>query len=323
MSEENELFSKDDHFRGLVKKARRHSVIRTVLISLLISIIVFFSIFWLNSFLMQKSIQKYSMDDSLWNYIHGANIESNGTSYNYNLLSAVGKTDFYKDIDGILVPWTPSERVFSIFGKSSLVTSSGASTGITLIGADRVPYFYNGERVIEFYHPKVNNENIVDDRKILTNIPEDKVIELAYSFDDNYTIEEVEKVFKDDMVWLWVNAYDEEEMRKDNEVIEEHDKRGHTIIGDSAFGFHYNSREPNGGAEYFISSLEQMKKKGSNKSSAEDLINRITNNDEKKLTPENLEIIGVVVTGSPKELMKYNDVPMIRAATLGVTVDKY
>lgn len=54
--------------------------------------------------------------------------------------------------------------------------------------------------------------------------------------------------------------------------------------------------------------------------------NRIYNNlkgNSAKLAPENIEIIGAVVTGTPKELAKLNDMDMIRAAVLGVTVKPY
>ncbi|WP_243292856.1 anti sigma factor C-terminal domain-containing protein [Bacillus sp. FJAT-47783] len=56
---------------------------------------------------------------------------------------------------------------------------------------------------------------------------------------------------------------------------------------------------------------------------AEKIYNSITNNGEKELTAENLSIIGVVVTGEPSELQKYNNIQQIRGATLGATVDKY
>ena len=49
----------------------------------------------------------------------------------------------------------------------------------------------------------------------------------------------------------------------------------------------------------------------------------MTNGEDRELKPEDVGIIGVVLTGYADELSKFNDEPMIRAATLGVTADKY
>ena len=62
---------------------------------------------------------------------------------------------------------------------------------------------------------------------------------------------------------------------------------------------------------------------GNYQTKAEEIFNNITNHGEIKLEPQNLKIIGVIVTGKPSDLIKFGDESMIRGATLGATTDQY
>lgn len=62
---------------------------------------------------------------------------------------------------------------------------------------------------------------------------------------------------------------------------------------------------------------------GNYQDDTEKIINNITNQGKMKLEPQNLKIIGVVVTGKPSDLIKFSDESMIRGATLGATTDQY
>jgi Sigma factor regulator C-terminal len=123
--------------------------------------------------------------------------------------------------------------------------------------------------------------------------------------------------------WFWVNTYSESDIKNYNNFIKETGK-DFTIIGDDAIGFHYNNRpESKWGAEYFIRSLKELKQNGSYKDAADKIIQNITHNNKEKLSAESLEIIGVVITGTPSEIKKFINVPFVRVASLGVTTDKY
>lgn len=182
--------------------------------------------------------------------------------------------------------------------------------------------YFNGERVIEFIHPKVNS-SLFDDRSIVSSMDDDKVIELALSFDKGYKVTDVQKIFNKNISWFWVDTYSESDIKNYNNFIKETGK-DFTIIGDDAIGFHYiNQPESKWGAEYFIRSLKELKQNGSYKDVADKIIQNITHSNKEKLSAENLEIIGVVITGTPSEIEKFNNVPFVRAASLGVTADRY
>lgn len=62
---------------------------------------------------------------------------------------------------------------------------------------------------------------------------------------------------------------------------------------------------------------------GNYQNEAEEIFNNITNQGKMELEPQNIKIIGVVVTGKPSDLIKFSDKSMICGATLGATTDQY
>lgn len=71
-------------------------MIKVVLISLVISLIVLTSLYFIGDKVMQIKMEKETSLDSTWNGIMGANIEEQGTTYNYSLTSATAKTKLVK-----------------------------------------------------------------------------------------------------------------------------------------------------------------------------------------------------------------------------------
>lgn len=324
MSKENEFIPKDFEFEKLVKKAKRRSMLKMVLISLSISLIVLTGLYFIGDTVMKMKMEKETRLDSTWNGIMGANIEEQGTTYNYSPISATAKTKLVKKVGGVPIPWGEQEKVFTILGTSRLITTDGPS-GSGSIEDERIPLFYQGERVIEFYHPEVNYKQTFDDRVLLNQIDDNSVVEMAFSFNKGYSIEEVNKVFKDQLAWYWVDTFSKDDIKEHNELNEDENfPRGHTISGFEAYGFQYNNHPKTEPAFNFISILEMIKSDGGNhQKEAIEIYNNITNKGKIKLEPENLKIIGVVVTGKPSDLKKYNDNSMINGATLGATTDQY
>ena len=184
--------------------------------------------------------------------------------------------------------------------------------------------YYEGERVVEFFHPQVNYKQIFDDRKLLNVIDDNTVIEMAFSFDDEYSIEEVNEVFKEQLAWYWVDTFSKDQIENDNNFNKDENFRDATIHGFQAYGFSYNRIAETYSASNFISILERVKEDGGDyQEDAERIITNITNHGEIKLEPQNLHIIGVIVTGKPSDLIKFSDESMIRGATLGATTDQY
>jgi hypothetical protein len=75
---------------------------------------------------------------------------------------------------------------------------------------------------------------------------------------------------------------------------------------------------------YFIHVLEMLKSDGGQyQETAEEIYTNLTSGTKGKLKGAKLNIFGVVVTGKPSELSKYNDNHIIRGAILGATTDQY
>jgi len=312
MSENNDLFPKDNDFSKLVKKARRKSLIKNIVISLIVSLLLFVGLFWLGTFMMYKKIDKEISYDYASQSIRGANVEKMGSLYNYTPFSASVTTETKKFLSGVPVPWENHEKVFSIFGSSRTVQSNFIS-GSGNIEDERIPIYFKGERVVEFYSPNGNYDFLPDDRPLLYEIDENKIVEMAFSFDVAYSIEELQETFSDQINWYWVDVSSSE-----REVVEEE-----AIFGNNAYGFHKH-RDPVESADVFIHQLIWLQEeKGDFQEEANRLYDTMTDNGQIDLDIESLKISGVVVTGTSEELKKFSSVPMIQAAVLGATADKY
>lgn len=319
MKKDNDFPIKDSDFTNLVKKAKRNSIIRIVLVSFSISVLVILLTYFLGNYMMNETISMQTNDDASWHSIEGANIKQQGTSFNHSLFSATSKSEFVKNLDGIPVPWIPEEKVYSLFGKSTLVTSEGPSK-LQQVNNKRTPSYFNGERAIEFIPPRVKGP-LFDDRNILDHIDDNKIVEMAFSFDRGYKIEDVQKIFNKNLSWYWVDTFDQSDIKTYNELNKSKETRL-TVSGEEAIGFS-SSKQVNSEAKIFINTLNSLKNTGTHKHAANNIIKKITRNQSENLSPENLKIIGVVVTGTPSEIKKYNSLSLIRTASLGVTVDKY
>lgn len=323
MNKENEFFPKDLEFENLVKKARKRSMIKMMLISLVISLIVVFGLYFLGNRVMVVKMERETSLDSTWNGIMGANIEERGTVFNYSLTSATAKTTLVKVVGDVPIPWGEQEKVFTILGTSRSISTNGPS-GVGYSDAERIPMYYEGERIVEFFHPQVNYKQLFDDRTLLDVIDDDTLVEMAFSFDEGYSIEEVNEVFKAQLAWYWVDTFNKEQIENDNQFNKNKDFPDTTIHGFQAYGFSYNQAAESYSASNFIATLEEIKEDGGDyQEEAKRIITNITNQGERKLEPEDLKIIGVIVTGKPSDLLKFSELSMIRGATLGATTDLY
>ncbi|TYR78886.1 hypothetical protein FZC66_17845 [Priestia megaterium] len=321
MKKDDKFLKKDPEFHNLVKKAKRDSNIRVIFISLIVSIIVVTAFYFIGNSIMQKAIDKEMRSDAMWYSIHGANIEPQGTSVNYSLTSATTKTEFSKIVNGIPVPWVPKEKRYSILGTSKLITAIGA-TGTGGAHDKRIPMYYNGKRAIEFIHPGAHSAT-VDDKELISDISNDKVIELALSFDKSYDLKKVQSAFNEHLSWYWVNSYSQSDIKDFNEEAKRTGK-DYTISGDDVIGFrHSDQQEDNWGANAFIQTITSLQDEKSYSGLAKNIMKNVTKDNQQDMSAENLEMIGVVVTGSPSEIQKYLELPMVRAAFLGVTAEKY
>ncbi|RLQ90082.1 anti sigma factor C-terminal domain-containing protein [Planomicrobium sp. Y74] len=313
MKDKNDLFPGDGDFSKLVKKAQRKSLIRTILVSVIVSALLFAGLMWLGTFLMYKNMEDENNYDYATGSIRGANVEMGGSLFNYTPFSAHAITSSTKYVAGVPVPWETREKVFTIFGSSRPVQAPSYS-GSGNIEDDRMVMYFQGERLVEFYSPELDYKFVPDERELLEEAGENQVVEMAFSFDAAYGVEEVEEIFLDQLNWYWVDVNGSADQGEEQQPV----------YGYEAYGF-FQNRDALESAEGFIQQMEWLRdEKGHFQEEAGriyDVVGGASSSEE--VQAEELEVSGVVVTGSPEELMAFSELPMIRAAVLGATTDKY
>ncbi|WP_033542138.1 anti sigma factor C-terminal domain-containing protein [Planococcus sp. CAU13] len=311
MNDKDELFPGDGDFSKLVKKARRKSLIRTILVSVVVSGLLIFGLMWLGTYLMYKNMETEMDYFYATESIRGANVETGGSHYNYTPFSASVMTSSMKYVAGVPVPWEKREKNFSMFGASQPVQASSYS-GRGSIEDDRMIMYFEGERLIEFYSPELDYEFLPDERPLLEEIDGNKVVEMAFSFDAAYGLEEVEEQFAELADWYWVDV----STPVGGELQQ-------PVYGNEAYGF-FGGRDVRESAGMFIRQLDWLRnEKGDFQEDAGRIYDAIAGDGASEVAADELAISGVVVTGSPEELQAFADLPVVRAAVLGATTDKY
>lgn len=313
MNENKEFFQPDQEFSKVVKNARRKSLFRSILISIGVTVLLIGGLLWFGTYRMDQQVAEANTYDGVWQFIKGANVESNGSMITNTPFSKTVTTEQNKQIAGVVIPWGQQVKTYSIFGTSSAVQASVLSSSQNKEDGRNTLYF-QGERVVEFYSPLGTYPSLPDDRKILDEIPEHQVLEMAFSFDQPYNINEVRKKFSDQLAWYWV----------DTVAPSKKTEAKQPISGKDAYGFVSRIEEMNeDAAERFIQQVEWLQKDGEQYQEAKRLYDGLTDYGKTDLSPENLKITGVVVTGTAEELKKFNGGSMIRAAVLGATANSY
>ncbi|TYP51671.1 anti sigma factor C-terminal domain-containing protein [Thermosediminibacter litoriperuensis] len=144
---------------------------------------------------------------------------------------------------------------------------------------------------------------------------------MALSFDRDYSLEEVQAMLPGEVkpVWYWVNTYNEEGLngQKNGERI---------LFANQVYGM--KGVNSDGTTEEdprlsFISAINSgLKRKSRYQLQFRRLYERLSN-DKGEITKENIRVIGVVVTGDTASMKLLRDKNYIKAATLGIVIDKY
>lgn len=179
------------------------------------------------------------------------------------------------------------------------------------------PYIHYGKNIYEFSYEEntasENNSYSDEDHKIndfhfLNEINDNKIVEMTLSFDKEYIYEDINKMIASNLItFYWIDNNSEEEKKSLAE---------HTSIAFSAVGIKSTKsngefqEDVNGRMENFKATVRRLKELGHTQ--------YVGNIDE-----NNFRISGVVVVGSPKELMSIQNNPIIKHAVIGTVVDKY
>lgn len=320
----DDLFNFDNHDpKNMLEEAKGKSFSRIVLISIAMSVYIFGLIYLMKvqitPFLLTNKINEVSS----YYDIFGANKFVGMWDEDYRFIGSTAKAPIYKIIDdkpvklGDIV--APGDLNFDEFSLNSNWPEHDT----------RDIFTYEGIRKLQFYHPYVTYENYKNDLSLVNDIPRYKNLEYGLSFDQAYTLEEVQKMLPKDvkLQWVWVDTYNENEVESLKSYKTEAGKIPSQVINeDNAAGFHLYDKvgEPiKNPKKSFIENLElAVESKGKYKDEITSVYNYLKE-DQKEIQSNNILIIGAVVTGDKEDMKKLIDQKYIKASVLGAAVDKY
>lgn len=331
-----------DDLNSIVRKAKRHSLLRIIIISFIAAGVVL----TLYTFFGVKIVYKTETPiqtavDAFYNISAPNRYIGNMPRYHETF---GGKNVFstYKIIEGRVVYTGQQEYSYGVLQKdwgSWIGSGSPAILGETTDEENLQLRKYNelGQREMVFFYPFNKYRTYRNDLSLLEEIGSEKLMEMALSFDKTYSIDEVNRILPKNvtLAWYWIDDLSEAE--KDNyKKTNFTDEKGKTSKLDikwvrserSAYGV--KAYDANGAAfkqikpeQMFIWSLESGKKHDTRyQSEFERLYKNLVGSDG-KLAGEDIKVQGVVVTGAAEKLKSLRSLPFITASSLGVVVDKY
>jgi hypothetical protein len=324
----------DQNLSKVIKKAKRKTMIRNTIISLVVTVIVLFGGMLGNAHLTSWLAMRGLDEEKIMMEISSPNLHELRTELDLGFLAGKVEISSYKVIEGVPVVWDTRKLDFSMSSRFSLLNRGYSSINVPdpVMTSQNYEYYrgynsQNGQREMLFYVPGVNyNGKVLNDLPALEQMDPGKLVEMAVSFDKSYTQAEVETMLPAELTqtWYWVDTYDN---KKKLEFITNESSPTKYALPESArqvygYGVKWEGLF-NPKPEDFLQSLAYgLQKKGKYYGEFE----RITNYLKKdKAAPEANDVLlyGVVVTGTAKELQSLKEKPYVNTAVLGAIVDKY
>jgi hypothetical protein len=306
--------------KGAINKTKKKQTLKYVLIALVTSSLLLALVFSGADYILNKRLE--SNDDSFAGAVMGANISGRNTQYIHNTFSAIAETTEYKKIGDRQIVWDKTTKEIPLFGDVTAIKDQSGSriTKLDQESERAVDYNdYNNERMLDFYRPGVSYDFLPDEFEIMDELGDNKLIEVGLSFKEPLTLAELgEKIGYKNVAWLWIDTTSDSQKKQMEKELKSDDLK--TLNGDNAYGFSVDENHPydKGDGQGYIETMEQLGK-------TSDFISEYVRSLKKNaLSPEGKVLIsGVVVTGTPEEVKRFKGNEIVRASTLGVTIDKY
>jgi Fe-S-cluster formation regulator IscX/YfhJ len=328
----NELFqgnSNNHSFEKIVKKAKRRTILRNIVISIFVMVFLFITLgfSWLS--IIRWSQENAMRDVELFSWITRPNVELlNAQNMGNGLFEGVLYFQRYKEVGGIPVDWSDDVVTYSLLGGARRLIGSPIQLSDKNDGQTRYYDRETKQRIMEFYHPEITYDHLRNDLPRLNDFSDEMLVEVALSFDQKYTPEQVRESIPDEITlkWYWADTYTDLERLKGKE-IESAD--GETVnivpafpeLDSEIYGFDEFSDDPSISVERFIDHIEAgVNVKGGKYFGEFERIYNYLKGESSALTADNVYVLGAVVTGTAAELTALEDLDMIRSSVFGVTV---
>jgi len=321
----------------VIKRARWQTILRNIVISFLVFCVFYIAIScFVNTYISRRENAAYSYKFA-FNNISAPNKHIGRATRQFSPFRI--RTDYttYKIIEGKVVYTGKIEESY-IFPSLGMIMTECPPILDYNFDTEYFEYRrYNefGQRVMVFFYPfvKYDSYEYMNDLGLLDDIGNEKYMEMALSFNREYTIEEVEKMLPEGttVTWYWVDdlSENEKEMLKipRAERLEMEPPIDIPAVRSEYTAYGIKLYDTCGGeitdpVGRFINFIAEGKT-GYQKWNEFDRIYNNIAGDDGKLTPDDIKIWGAVVTGNSESLKVLIGLPFIKASSLGVVTDKY
>lgn len=325
--EENEFLFDDKQTKKIMRKARFWSTVKMIGITLTVTPIVLIALWYGLRTLSLNSAQKVMDDIHLFNEISAPNVQISNQVYDDNLLGGKITTATYKVLGDQHRPyiWKPIKSDYNLFGK---LTRTDISSSIQIEGSESLAEThqferfndYTGDREMFFYHPKISYDVYKDKISELNQLDKNTLVELAISFDNAYSFDEIKRKLPSEVQvdWWWVDAYTDDTL--------DYFKQGQNTISANdpyIYGFQSEQSKPkprrssNDEVETFIRNIELLRKSKNFEWETNQVYQALIGENE-TLEKSDVKITGAVVTGTPEQLQSLQGQTYIKASIFGV-----
>ncbi|MGH1288485.1 anti sigma factor C-terminal domain-containing protein [Bacillus toyonensis] len=307
----------------MLKKAKRRQLLKIIVISIVLFIVLFFGSIIGISQLNNRAYLAMDRDVNMIRQITRPNTERGVVITSNGLFKSTVEYKTYKIIEGKPVKWEDEVyeyKVWNTFRRLSDVNPLTIADNVVM-GNERInkaSALYNNqtmEREMQFYLPFASYNSYINDIEKVKD--ENKVAELAISFDKPHKVSEIKKMLPEGIhpVWYWVDTYDDKKSYSIDDVTESaYNVYGFKAKqGDIEFG--------NGTEKDFLLAIQSgMEKQGKYYGEYERIYNYLKGKKTKP-SEQDVKVIGVVVTGTSADLQKLNGQNYVKAAVLGATAE--
>ncbi|MGX5622174.1 sigma factor regulator N-terminal domain-containing protein [Bacillus cereus] len=291
----------DTSLKDALKKAQRKQLLKIIITSIIVVIMLIPIIYKVGNYFAAKSSTKLHESLFLHNAIAEPNVQidsqvtSNSTMFGGNIIS-----NRSKNINGYVVPW-------------NTLTSSYGWLRINIDTNELTPGFYwsdtefyeydkqTKKKFATFYNPAIKEyfdgvQNELGEVSQMNNY----VAEVAISFNQPYTLQEIKEKIPDNLniVWLYMTSPIRDESKGP--------------AGMPVYGFNPD-KSPGEAYKEFVDSLNQYDDDGHDK----DIQKFLKSNKDKPF--DQVKILGVMLTGRAENFKALENQDFIRGASVGVT----
>jgi hypothetical protein len=321
----DELFNEDKLMKA-IRKGKLKSTIRTITISLVVTLLVIAIGSYLNTKISLKLSDQAFKQNQEWVKLTVPNGYISESKDTLGFLGGKGTYKISKVIGNKPVEIQENESVFSYFQNNRLLSFLGLSSNYPVTryqgsghyaGEWPVNYTQSGYRRMMFFHPEINYRGYKNDLSELDKISDDKIIELAISFDKSY--KQVDAQFllgKIEPTWYWLDVYTKEDMNRFKQDADMYAGAGAYIDEFNAIGVNVKPKHFDTSYNELLSVLKDPYFKSYNEKYTEMMAKGYK-------TYSDVSILGCIVYGTKSQLKELIGNPHIKASSFGVITNIY